>query len=74
VHLLIETEPTTPLTKLSHNLKTVSSRLRRRDFGPQLARHYRQPVLWSPAYGLISCGGAPLAIIRPYLEKPAGAD
>ena len=74
VHLLIETEPTTPLTKLINNLKTVSSRLLRRDFGPQLARHYRQPVLWSPSYCLISCGGAPLEIIRQYLENQPGAD
>ncbi len=74
VHLLVETEPTTPLTKLINNLKTVSSRLLRRDYGSQLSRHYRKPVLWSPSYCLISCGGAPLEIIRQYIENQAGAD
>jgi len=74
VHLLIETEPTTPLTKLINNLKTVSSRLLRRDFAAHLAKAYRNPVLWSPSYCLISCGGAPLEIIRQYIANQAGAD
>lgn len=74
VHLLLETTPTTPLTKLINNLKTVSSRLLRRDFGPRLAKTYRRPVLWSPSYCIISCGGAPLEIIRQYVEHQAGAD
>jgi hypothetical protein len=74
VHLLVETEPTTPLTKLINNLKTVSSRLLRRDYGAHLARHYRKPVLWSPSYCLISCGGAPLDIIKHYIQNQAGAD
>jgi putative transposase len=55
-------------------LKTVSSRLLRRDFGAHLARHYRKPVLWSPSYCLISCGGAPLEIIKQYIQNQAGAD
>ena len=74
VHLLVETQPTTPLTKLINNLKTVSSRLLRRDFAAHLAKSYRKPVLWSPSYCLITCGGAPLAIIRQYIEHQAGAD
>jgi len=74
VHLLVETEPTTPLTKLINNLKTVSSRLLRRDYDAHLARHYRKPVLWSPSYCLISCGGAPLEIIKQYIQNQAGAD
>ena len=74
VHLLIESEPATPLTKLINNLKTVSSRLLRRDYASRLARFYREPVLWSPSYCLITCGGAPLEIIKQYIENQAGAD
>lgn len=74
VHLLLETEPTTPLTKLVNNLKTVSSRLLRKEFGNHLATIYRKPVLWSPSYAIITCGGAPLEIIRQYIQNQAGAD
>ncbi len=73
VHLLIETEPKTALTKLVNNLKTVSSRLLRKEFARALARHYRKPVLWSPSYALITCGGAPLEIIQQYIENQRGA-
>jgi putative transposase len=74
VHLLVEAEPTTPLTKLINNFQNVSSRLLRRDYGAHLARHYRKPALWSPSYCLISCGGAPLQIIKQYIRNQAGAD
>jgi REP element-mobilizing transposase RayT len=28
-------------------------------------------VFWSGSYGIISCGGAPLSIIRQYSEQQA---
>lgn len=74
VHLLLETEPKTPLTKLVNNLKTVSSRLLRKEFGKHLDRFYHKPVLWSPSYAIITCGGAPLDIIKQYIQNQAGAD
>lgn len=73
VHLLLETEPKTPLTKLVNNLKTVSSRLLRKEFAGPLAHFYRKPVLWSPSYAIITCGGAPLEIIKRYIENQKGA-
>ena len=35
---------------------------------PDIARRYRNGVLWSPAYFAASAGGAPLAIIKQYVE------
>jgi putative transposase len=46
VHLLIRTNPAVQLSKLVNNLKTVSSRLIRRDFKGQLSRIHRKPVFW----------------------------
>jgi putative transposase len=45
--------------------KTTSSRLIRRDFHNHLACVYRKPVLWSRSYGISSCGGAPLSVLKP---------
>lgn len=46
VHLLFRTKPTVQLSKLVNNLKTVSSRLIRRDFSKHLNRIYWKPVFW----------------------------
>jgi putative transposase len=69
VHLLLQTNPTIQLSKLINNLKTVSSRLIRRDFKKQLSRIYRKPVFWHRSYCLISSGGATIEILRKYIEE-----
>jgi REP-associated tyrosine transposase len=69
MHLLLELPPTVLLSRFVNNLKTVSSRLLRRDYGPELVRWYRQPRLWSRSYCILSCGGAPLSVLRQYIEQ-----
>ncbi|WP_419901409.1 IS200/IS605 family transposase [Kiloniella sp.] len=67
VHLLINYPPKISLSKLVNSLKGVSSR-RLRSFRPEITGRYRKGVLWSPSYFAASCGGAPLDIIRKYVE------
>jgi len=69
VHMLIETNPVVQLSKLINNLKTVSSRLIRRDFKKHLSRIYLKPVFWHRSYCLISTGGATIEILRKYIEE-----
>ena len=69
VHLLLSLSPTVQLSTFVNNLKTVSSRLIRKEFGRELARWYRKPVFWSRSYCVISCGGAPLSVLRHYIEQ-----
>jgi len=68
VHLLIEYAPNLQLSTLVNSLKGVSSRLLRKD-RPDIAKRYWQGVLWSPSYFAASCGGAPLSVIRQYVEQ-----
>ena len=68
VHLLVNYPPKIPLTKLVNSLKGVSSR-RMRQMHPTLRPRYRKGVLWSPSYFAASCGGAPISIIRQYIER-----
>jgi REP element-mobilizing transposase RayT len=35
----------------------------------QLAVHYWKPVFWHRSYCILSCGGAPLSIIKQYIEN-----
>jgi putative transposase len=39
------------------------------DVAERIASRYRDGVLWSPAYFAASAGGAPLAIIKQYVEQ-----
>ena len=69
VHALLEVLPKIRPSDLVNNLKTVSSRRLRSEF-PDLRAAYRgKPVLWSPSYCLISAGGAPIDILRRYIEN-----
>jgi putative transposase len=68
VHLLVNYPPKITLCKLVNSLKGVSSR-RLRQLHPSLRRRYWKGVLWSPSYFAASCGGAPISIIRQYIEQ-----
>ena len=68
VHLLVEYPPKVAISGLVNALKGVSSR-RLRAMRPEVSGGYRNGVLWSPSCFAASCGGAPLNIIRAYVEN-----
>jgi hypothetical protein len=49
---LLDINPKVAPSKLVNNLKTVSSRLIRKEFGDYLARFYRKPLFWSIGYAI----------------------
>lgn len=74
LHALIDLPPKVRPTDIINNLKTVTSR-RLRDEFPTLRSAYRgKPVLWSPSYCIISAGGAPIEILRQYVENQKRPD
>lgn len=72
VHLLVEYPPKLTLSRLVNSLKGVSSRLVR-EMRPEITGRYFKGVLWSPSYFAASCGGAPISIIRQYIEQQRSA-
>ncbi|PWU51282.1 IS200/IS605 family transposase [Micromonospora sp. S4605] len=69
VHLLVNFPPKVALSKLVNSLKGVSSRRMRQEF-PDLVRHYyRTNRLWSASYFAGSVAGAPLTVLRQYIEQ-----
>ena len=68
VHLLINYPPKVALSKLVNSLKGVSSR-RLKLHHPEVANRYYKSALWSPGYFAASCGGAPIEIIKQYLQQ-----
>lgn len=69
VHLLLGLNPTIQPSKLVNSLKTVTSRRLRTEFREHLAQFYWKPVLWSRAYCLLTAGGAPIEVLRDYIEN-----
>jgi len=72
VHLLIDYKPDIPLSTLIGNLKTVSSRLIRKEY-PWLAQKYfyNKSFFWTGSYFVASCGGATVEQLKKYVEQQA---
>jgi putative transposase len=69
VHLLFEAHPNLELSGLVNNLKTVSSRLIRKEFQQEISKVYWKPVFWHKSYCLISTGGAPIEVLKKYIQE-----
>lgn len=72
LHLLISANPKIQPSKMVNSLKTATSRLVRKEFAGHLQQFYWEPVFYSRSYCLVSCGGAPLEIIKQYLDQQEG--
>jgi len=69
VHLLVNYPPKLAVSVLVNSLKGVSSRMIRKKNYPCIRIKLWGGALWSPSYFASSCGGAPIAIIRQYIEQ-----
>lgn len=69
VYLLVNYPPKVAVSALVNSLKGVSSRMIRKKNYPEIKKKLWGGALWSPSYFAGSCGGAPIAIIRQYIEQ-----
>ena len=65
VHLLVEVDPQFGIHRLVKAIKGCSSRVLREEF-PWLKS--RLPSLWTNSYFVATVGGAPLSVIKRYVE------
>lgn len=68
VHLLVNYPPKVAVSGLVNSLKGVSARRLRQD-RPDIAKRYWKGGLWSASYFAASCGGAPIEVLRQYIEQ-----
>ena len=66
VHLLVDCDPQFGIHRLVRLVKGRSSRFLRQEF-PVLKR--KLPTLWTNSYFVSTVGGAPLSVIKQYIEK-----
>ena len=69
VHLLVNYHSKVAVSTLVNSLKGVSSRMIRQKRYPSIRKKLWGGTLWSPSYFAGSCGGAPISVIRQYIEQ-----
>lgn len=74
IHLLVDIAPRISLGKLTNILKTISSREIRKEFATELKPYYWKPVFWKRGYGYTSSGGAPIEILKKYIQNQGSDD
>ena len=66
VHLLVEVDPQYGIHKLVKQIKGATSRTLRLEFSQIKSR---LPTLWTNSYFVSTVGGAPLAMVKQYIEN-----
>ena len=66
VHMLVNVDPQFGIHRLVKTIKGRSSRIIRGEF-PSIKS--RLPTLWTNSYFVVTTGGAPLEIIKQYIEQ-----
>lgn len=69
VHLLVHYPPSLSISALVNRLKGASSRRLRQQYSAHVRKYLWGTHFWSPSYFAASGGGAPLSIIKQYIEK-----
>ena len=66
VHLLLEVDPQFGIHRAVKNIKGKTSRILRAEF---ISLRTRPPSLWTNSYFVATVGGAPLEVIKQYIES-----
>ncbi len=68
MHILFKTHPKTEISKFINAYKSASSRLIKKEF-PQIKVKLWKEYFWSQSFCLLTTGGAPIDVIRKYIES-----
>ena len=69
VHLLVHYPPKVALSKLVNSLKGVSARMLRKEYSAHVRQYLWGGHFWSGSYFAGSVGGAPLTVLKQYIEQ-----
>lgn len=67
VHVLMTAKPNTELSKFINAYKSASSRRIKNEF-PNIRQKLWKEYFWSQSYCLLTVGGAPLEVLKLYIE------
>ena len=68
VHVMFRAQPKTEISKFINAYKSASSRLIKKEY-PKIREKLWKEAFWSQSFCLMTAGGAPLEVIRQYIES-----
>lgn len=68
VHILFKGQPKTEMSKFINAYKSASSRLLKKEF-PIIRQKLWKEMFWSQSFCPLSSGGAPIEVIKEYIEN-----
>ena len=68
VHILFKGQPKTEMSKFINAYKSASSRLLKKEFSIIRQKLWKE-MFWSQSFCLLSSGGAPIEVIKEYIEN-----
>lgn len=68
IHILFKAQPKTNISKFLNAYKSASSRLIKKEF-PQIRQKLWKEYFWSKSFCLLSSGGAPIELLKQYIES-----
>ena len=69
IHIMINIHPKLAVSNLVGKLKGKTSYFMRKEYWNHIKTFLWRSHFWSPSYCIVSCGGAPLEIIKQYIEN-----
>ena len=68
VHVMFKAQPNSELSKFINAYKSASSRLIKKEF-PAVKKKLWKQHFWSQSFCLLTAGGAPIEVIKEYIES-----
>ena len=68
IHVMFRAHPNTEMSKFINAYKSASSRLIKKKY-PAIRKKLWKEMFWSRSFCLLTTGGAPIEIVRQYIEK-----
>ena len=68
VHMMVSVHPKIAVSNLVGKLKGKSAYFVRQEFSKELKKKLWGDHFWSPSYCVVSCGGAPLEVVKEYIK------
>ena len=74
IHLLLDIHPNNNIYNLIGSLKSASSRILRKKYSQHINKFYwgKNTKLWHDSKCIVSCGGAPLKLVKEYIQQQSG--
>lgn len=68
IHVLFKGHPNSEISKFINSYKSASSRLIKKEY-PQIRKSLWKEYFWSRSFCLLTTGGAPIDVVKRYIES-----